>query len=109
MSGGIYLLREDDELVEMLERPYDSEAVLQQLLAKDPSLLAGDQLEADAPRRGCSSPARHRCRRKRTAVAAGRWIISSSIKTPCQRSWRSSAAATRESVVLRPKVEKVEF
>jgi hypothetical protein len=51
MSGGIYLLREDDELVEMLERPYDSEAVLQQLLAKHPSLLAGDQLEADAPRR----------------------------------------------------------
>jgi hypothetical protein len=51
MSGGIYLLREDDELVEMLERPYDSEAVLQQLLAKHPSLLAGDQLEASAPRR----------------------------------------------------------
>ena len=51
MSGGIYLLREDDELVEMLERPYDSEAVLQQLLAKHPSLLAGDQLEAGAPRR----------------------------------------------------------
>jgi hypothetical protein len=51
MSGGIYLLREDDQLVEMLERPYDSEAVLQQLLAKHPSLLAGDQLEANAPRR----------------------------------------------------------
>ncbi|MGH2903952.1 MAG: hypothetical protein ACRDK7_10265 [Solirubrobacteraceae bacterium] len=51
MSDGIYLLREDDELVEMLERPYDSEAVLQQLLAKHPSLLAGDQLEGAAPRR----------------------------------------------------------
>ena len=51
MSGGIYLLRDDDDLVEMLERPYDSEAVLQQLLAKHPSLLAGDQLEARTPRR----------------------------------------------------------
>lgn len=51
MAGGIYLLREDDELVEMLERPYDSESVLQQLLAKHPSLLAGDQLDGSSPRR----------------------------------------------------------
>jgi hypothetical protein len=51
MSGGIYLLRDEDQLVEMLEQPYDSEAVLQQLLAKHPSLLAGDQLGADSPRR----------------------------------------------------------
>jgi hypothetical protein len=51
MSGGIYLLRDEDQLVEMVERPYDSEAVLQQLLAKHPSLLAGDQLGADSPRR----------------------------------------------------------
>lgn len=33
------------------ERPYGSEAVLQQLLAKHPSLLAGNQLEAGTPRR----------------------------------------------------------
>src|SRR6202030_3532199 len=51
MSGGIYLLRDEDQLVEMLEQPYDSEAVLQQLLAKHPSLLAGDQLGAGPPRR----------------------------------------------------------
>jgi hypothetical protein len=51
MTGGIFLLREDDELVEMLERPYDSEAALQQLLAKHQSLLAGDQLEANSSRR----------------------------------------------------------
>jgi hypothetical protein len=51
MAGGIYLLRDEDQLVEMLEQPYDSEAVLQQLLAKHPSLLAGDQLGADSPRR----------------------------------------------------------
>jgi hypothetical protein len=51
MSGGIYLLRGDDQLVEMLERPYDSEEVLQALLAKHPSLLAGDQLAGSTPRR----------------------------------------------------------
>jgi hypothetical protein len=51
MSGGIYLLRDDDQLVEMVERPYESEAVLQQLLAKHPSLLAGDQLQGASPRR----------------------------------------------------------
>lgn len=51
VSGGIYLIGDDDQLVEMLERPYDSEAVLQQLLAKHPSLLAGDQLGHASPRR----------------------------------------------------------
>jgi len=51
MGGGIYVLRKGDELVELLEQPYDSEAVLQQLVAKHPSLLAGDQLGEASPRR----------------------------------------------------------
>jgi hypothetical protein len=51
MSGGIFLVRGDDELVEMRETPYEAEAVLQQLIAKFPSLLAGDQFGGDAPRR----------------------------------------------------------
>jgi hypothetical protein len=51
MSGGIYLLRGEDELLEMTEQPYDSEEILQALIAKFPSLLAGDQYGADAPRR----------------------------------------------------------
>ncbi len=51
MPGGIYLVRDDDELVEMNETPYDSEDLLQELLAKYPNLLAGDQMSADAPRR----------------------------------------------------------
>lgn len=50
-GGGIYLLRDDDELVEMIEQPYDSEAVLQSLLAKHPSLLAGHDLGLPSPRR----------------------------------------------------------
>ncbi|MGH2954730.1 MAG: hypothetical protein ACRDK9_12095 [Solirubrobacterales bacterium] len=51
MSGGIFLLRGEDDLVPMTEAAYDSEDVLQELLAKFPDLLAGDQLAgADARR-----------------------------------------------------------
>jgi hypothetical protein len=34
MSGGIFLLRGDDDLVEMTEQPYDSEDILQALIAR---------------------------------------------------------------------------
>jgi hypothetical protein len=51
VSGGIFLLRGGDELVPMTEAPYDTEDVLQELLAKFPDLLAGDQFAgADARR-----------------------------------------------------------
>jgi hypothetical protein len=49
--GGIYLIQSDDQLVEMTEQAYDSEDLLQVLLAKYPSILAGDQVNASAPRR----------------------------------------------------------
>lgn len=51
MAGEIYLLRDEDQLVEMREQHNDSEAVLQELLAKHPDLLAGNQLEAAPARR----------------------------------------------------------
>ena len=51
MSSGIYLIQENGELVEMAEQPYDSEDLLQELLAKYPSLLAGDQTDGSAPKR----------------------------------------------------------
>jgi hypothetical protein len=51
MSGGIFLLRGEDDLVPMTEAPYDSEDVLQELLAKFPDLLAGDQLAGPEARR----------------------------------------------------------
>ncbi len=51
MSGGIYLMRDDGELVEMNERGYDSEALLQGYLARHHDLLAGDQIDGAAPRR----------------------------------------------------------
>ena len=51
MSGGIFLLQKDGQLVEMGEQPYDSEELLQQLLAEYPSLLAGSQMDTEKPRR----------------------------------------------------------
>ncbi len=43
MNPGIFLIQDNDELVEMNEQAYDSENLLQALLAKYPSLLAGSQ------------------------------------------------------------------
>lgn len=51
MSGGIFLVRGEDELLAMVEQRYDTEDVLQALVAKFPSLLAGDQFGETGPRR----------------------------------------------------------
>jgi hypothetical protein len=48
---GVYLLQENGGLVEMLEQPYDTEALLQKLLSQYPSLLAGNQIDPDSPRK----------------------------------------------------------
>jgi len=51
LSQGIFLIQNDGQLVEMREQPYDSEALLQRLLADYPNLLAGDQINTNEPRR----------------------------------------------------------
>ena len=51
MSGHIFLINDADQLVEMEERAYDSEALLQLLLAQYPNLLAGDQMNSIEPRK----------------------------------------------------------
>ncbi len=51
MAGVIYLVQPGGGLVEMREAPYDTEDVLQELLAKYPDLLAGDQIDSAEPRR----------------------------------------------------------
>ncbi|MCP4624898.1 MAG: hypothetical protein GY850_15440 [bacterium] len=51
MSGGIFLIKDDENLVEMTEERYDSEDLLQGLLEKYPNLLAGDQIDSDSPRK----------------------------------------------------------
>jgi hypothetical protein len=47
----MFVLGDDGALIEMKETPYDSEALLQQLLGDYPNLLAGDQIDSDQPRR----------------------------------------------------------
>jgi hypothetical protein len=51
MNGGIFLIQSGGELMEMTEQDYESEDVLQELLAKYPNLLAGNQMDSDRPRR----------------------------------------------------------
>ncbi|MFN7946608.1 MAG: hypothetical protein U0Z53_14755 [Blastocatellia bacterium] len=51
MSTGVFLIQDDGQLIEMNEQAYASEDLLQQLLARYPSLLAGEQIDKEAPRR----------------------------------------------------------
>lgn len=51
MSRGIFLIGQDERLVELREEPYNSEELLQRLLASYPSLLAGEAIDSESPRR----------------------------------------------------------
>ncbi len=51
MSSGVFLIQDGGGLIEMRSAPYDSEALLQNLLAEYPNLLAGDQMNSEAPRK----------------------------------------------------------
>lgn len=51
MAGDIFLLQNDGKLVELNEVAYETEALLQKLLAQYPDLLAGKQITPDAPRK----------------------------------------------------------
>jgi hypothetical protein len=51
VNGGIYLIQDDGQLIEMTEQEYDSEDLLQDLLAKYTNLLAGEQIDSGSPRR----------------------------------------------------------
>lgn len=51
MSGAIFLIQDDGQLVDMKEQAYDSEDLLQELLANYPDLLAGDQIDSAQPRK----------------------------------------------------------
>ncbi len=51
MPDSIFLLRDDDELVSMTEEGYVSEDHLQDLLARYPQLLSGEQVDPKSPRR----------------------------------------------------------
>jgi hypothetical protein len=49
MTGAVFLVQDNGELVEMTEQAYDSEDMLQKLLADHPSLIAGDQVGGGSP------------------------------------------------------------
>jgi len=51
MTGRIYLLNEQAQLMPMDQAAYDSESLLQELLANHPDLMAGEQINSDDPRR----------------------------------------------------------
>lgn len=50
MDSRIFLLQSDNSLLRMNEQPYESEGLLQELLATHSDLLAGDQIDAGTPR-----------------------------------------------------------
>jgi hypothetical protein len=51
MSRTIFLIQNDDSLIEMREHAYDSEDILQKLLASYPDLLPGEQIDPNQPRK----------------------------------------------------------
>lgn len=51
MKGEIFLIKDDGKLVMMKESSYESENLLQDLLAEYPNLLAGAQIDQNNPRK----------------------------------------------------------
>jgi hypothetical protein len=51
VNPGIFLIQDNEELVEMNEQAYNSEKLLQTWLAKYPELLVGNQIDGAEPRR----------------------------------------------------------
>lgn len=51
MGGSIFLIQDKGQLVEMSEQTYEWEDLLQKLLSDYPHLLAGAQIDINAPRR----------------------------------------------------------
>ena len=51
MSGNVFLIKEEDELIEMDEEALSFESHLQDLLYKYPNLLPGNQIDPSSPRR----------------------------------------------------------
>jgi len=45
----IFMINNENHVVEMKDKPHDSESLLQELLAEFPSVLAGDQINGSAP------------------------------------------------------------
>jgi len=73
MADDIFLIHNDGELVEMSEQEYDSEDLLQGLLADYPKLLAGGQMNTSSPRRWLLIKREKRI--PSTEYGGGRWAV----------------------------------
>jgi len=51
MGQGIFIIQPNGSLLQLNQTPYDSELILQELLAKYPNLLSGDDVESGEPTR----------------------------------------------------------
>ena len=51
MTSGVFVIQKDGSLVEMHQSDYDSEEILQELLAQYPNLLAGNLIDDNNPRK----------------------------------------------------------
>ena len=65
MSNGIYLVRDDGDLVDMRSAPCASEDLLQHLLATHLSFMASDQMEPVATALAADCPRADYARRRR--------------------------------------------
>jgi len=88
MTGKIYLLDASDAVRPMVETLYESESLLQELLAKHPICWLGSRSTEASRVGGCSSAAKWPMRPPRTDRAGGHWITCSWTKTECRRSSR---------------------
>ncbi len=74
--GSIFLIQDNDSLVEMNEEPYEKEDHLQSFLERYPTLLAGDQIDSEKPRRWLLISREMPVPDKQDA--AGRWALDTS-------------------------------
>jgi hypothetical protein len=81
----IFLIDGRGEIVEMNDQPYDSELLLQELLAKYPTVLAGEQMNSSAPVTWLLVTREAAIRAKQMVRGAGHSITSSSTKAEYQR------------------------
>ena len=88
MSREIFLIQNDDQIIAMREQAYDSEALLQDWLARYPHLLVGEQIDPHSHAGGSSSPVKPACLPRKVEAAVGRLTISFSTSMRSRRLWR---------------------
>jgi hypothetical protein len=93
-GAGVFVLTAESTLVPMQSAHFASEDDFQHLLARFPALLAGDQIDAEAPRRFLLVAREQGVASEEGGAGRGRSTISSSIRTASRRWSRSSARPT---------------